>query len=131
MVEQQDSQLTDGGPTRLRVTRDHGVHVMRFNEPRLDGTACREMYEQAVEITGGNGARLLIDFNGVEHINSGAMGMLVTIKKRCLSDGAQCHVVVPDDRQREMFHVMNLQLVLNLFESNDDALRKFKPPAIQ
>lgn len=113
----------------VTVQTERGVLVMRFTSGRMDGHAVRQMYELTVQHISTPNARLLIDLTGVEHIASAGLGMFVTLRKKCLGVGSQMHIAVPDSQVRKLFTVMNLQIVLPLFETCEQAFARFKPPA--
>jgi anti-anti-sigma factor len=100
---------------------------MTFPRRQLDGTAVREMYETTVELSETHNLKLLIDLTDIPLISSGVMGMLVTMRKRLLHTGGQMHIAAPDPNVFQSFHVMNLHLVLTLFEDPARAAAAFKP----
>ncbi len=124
-----DNQPQTGPWTHLRVESPaDGVYWIRFPEGRqVSGHAIRELLELSSDVLDRSNAKLLIDLTGLPMANSALMGMLVTVKKRCLSAGAQMHVVCPAANVREQFEVMNLHLILKLFDDLETARRQFKP----
>ncbi|MCC6579221.1 MAG: STAS domain-containing protein [Phycisphaeraceae bacterium] len=107
----------------------HLLHVMRFPAGKIDGGGVRLMYELAVAAIDRHDRRLLVDFTGVKHLTSGVLGMLVTLKKKCLGIGAQMQVLVPEPQAMETLHLMNLHRVLSLADTFDEAFAHFKPSA--
>jgi anti-sigma B factor antagonist len=115
------------GLTRLAAAEAGGILHITFTASHIDGATVRELYETvALRVTGSH-VRLLVDFTGVEMVNSGLMGMLVTVKKRCMSEGAQFHVALPAEELRRAFELMNLHLILAIFPTPHQALQRFKP----
>ena len=110
---------------RVRIERAGELIHMTFPRRSVDGTAVREMYETAADHFDNSHVKLLIDFTGVGLVSSGAMGMLVTIRKKMLQSGGQMHVLIPDPQVMQTFQVMNLHLVLPLHTEAESA-RKFK-----
>lgn len=112
--------------SRLYVCEDDGLVHITFPSGRVDGNTVRELYEAAaLRVTSARG-RLLVDFTGVDMVNSGTMGMMVTLKKRCMSEGAQFHIAIPDPNVRRQFQVMNLHLILQIYASPAEAIAVFK-----
>lgn len=112
---------------RVAITKEAGdVTVFAFPRGQIDGHAVRELYEQVVQVIDHPNACLLVDLEGIEIISSGAMGMCVTLKKKCLGVGAQMHIAVPRAQVMQMFQIMNLHMVLQLFASRDEAVAAFK-----
>jgi len=113
-------------PTHLTLDESDGVTHMRFPAGKVDGNAVREMYETAAQLLDHRNLKLLVDFTGVPLLSSGAMGMLVTLRKKMLSVGGQMHVAIPDPNVMETMRIMNLHIVLNLFEDVETARGAFK-----
>jgi len=109
----------------LHLHRDAGVVHVTF-PGQVTGNAVRELFELSAEVMDEDAPKLLVDFTDVPMVSSGAMGMLVQIKKRFLSVGGQLHVVVADDHNRHAFEMMKLDIVLKLFPSPDAARAAFK-----
>ena len=110
---------------RVRIERDGGMLHLTFPRRTVDGVAVREMYEAAADYFDDPHLKLLVDFTGVPLINSGMMGMLVTLRKKLLQSGGQMHVLIPDPQVMQTLQIMNLHLVLTLF-SEPEAARRFK-----
>lgn len=110
----------------LMIEQQHGVTHVRLPPRQVDNLTIRELYELTAALSDQRDVKLLIDLTGVPAANSGLMGMLVTMKKKCLGFGGQLHIAVPDPMVLEQFHVMNLQLILTLEPDAATAAAKFK-----
>lgn len=93
---------------------------------KFDGLAVRSLFETAMQRISQRDLRLLIDLTGVDLVTSGAMGMFVTIRKKFLSTGGQLHIAAPDPQVMQQFELLNLQRVLHLFTTVDEAVARFK-----
>jgi anti-sigma B factor antagonist len=111
---------------RLALTETSGVVEMRFPRGNVDGTAVREMLEAAASLTERHDVRLLVDFSGVQMVSSGAMGMLVTMRKKLMHVGGQMQIAVPDEQVMESFRVTKLHQLLNIQGSVEAARAAFK-----
>ena len=111
---------------RLRLAREGDITRLTFPRNAVDGIAVREMYETVAELFEQPHLKLLIDFTGVPMLSSGAMGMLVTLRKKLLQSGGQLHILIPDANVRQTLQIMNLHLVLTIFEDAGPAVQ-FKP----
>lgn len=109
----------------VQLDRIDDIAHMTFPTGKVDGHAVRRMYETTAELMDERDLKLLIDFTGVGLLSSGAIGMLVTIRKKMMSIGGQLHVLIPDENVMGTMRIMNLHIVMNLFESPEPA-RRFK-----
>ena len=111
--------------TAVLLNRIDAIAHMTFPTGKVDGNAVRLMYETTATLMDEHDLKLLIDFTGVGLLSSGAIGMLVTIRKKMMSIGGQLHVLIPDQNVMGTMRIMNLHIVMNLFESPEPA-RQFK-----
>src|SRR5688572_18055408 len=113
MDEQAVSQSLVAPASRLVVRGELGVTRIGFPGSEVDGNTVRELYEAAVQLTNGRGAKLIVDLTGVRFASSGFMGMLVTIHKKLRSAGGSLCVVIPNANVREQFAIMRLDQLLS------------------
>jgi anti-anti-sigma factor len=110
----------------IATADDAGTAVVSFPTGRFDGNAVRELFEFSNQLPTHH-PKLLVDCTGVELVPSGAMGMLVTIRKRFFANGGQLHTAVPNAEVRGAFAATNLDRILLLFNSVEAAKSAFKP----
>lgn len=120
--------MTDSGNNtpRLIVERIDQITAIRFPRGIVDGVAVREMFEAAAALMDHHNLRMLVDFTGVNMVPSGAMGMLVTIRKKLMHIGGQLHVAIPDPNVKQTFVVTRLDQLLSLFDTPEAARGAFK-----
>ena len=117
--------MNDTPDASVQLHRDGDIAHMTFPAGKVDGHAVRQMYETTATLMDEHDLKLLIDFTGVRLLSSGAIGMLVTIRKKMMSVGGQLHVLIPDQNVMGSLRIINLHIVMNLFESPEPA-RQFK-----
>lgn len=103
-----------------------GVTYVSFVAGRADGLASRELYEAAIAMVDRPPVKLLVDLSGVPFVSSGAMGMLISIRKKYMQHGGQLHIAAPDPMIRQSFRIANLHILLPLFETPEAARAAFK-----
>lgn len=109
----------------LAIHHDGDLVVIRFPRGRVDGTAVTALFEAASQVVSGRGSKLLVDLTGVNHINSGGVGIMVTLQRRAMTQNSTLHLAIPSEKVRETFEVMHLQRVLKIFNDYDSALAAF------
>ena len=110
---------------RLAVRSIEKITYIGFPRRKIDGITIRELFEAAMTLTQKHSPCLLIDLLGVPMVSSGAMGIFVEIQKKFRHVGGQLHLHVPDPMIRQQFQVMNLHVLLLLFDTLDEA-QQFK-----
>ena len=113
-------------PPRIRLQDDGNVLIIDFPRRRIDGVGVRELFETAAPYFSQRQQRMIIDLTDVPTVSSGVMGILVTIQKRFRQADNQLHLIVPNPLVHEQFELMNMQLMLRLFNTAEDALAAFE-----
>jgi anti-anti-sigma factor len=113
-------------PARLHVVEVRGATCVSFPRQKIDGVAVRELYEVAMAMTDGQHPKLLIDLTGVAMIPSGAVGIILAIRKKFLQCGGQVHIAGADPLVMQSLEVMSLHRLLRVFSTADEAIAAFK-----
>jgi anti-sigma B factor antagonist len=71
--------------------------------------------------------RLVLDLDKVRFMDSAGLGELVAWKKRALQVGGDVRLLRPRDRVRDLFELMALTRVFQIFENEADAVASFRP----
>jgi anti-sigma B factor antagonist len=85
--------------------------------------ACEPVLMSAYEAAGGGAAsRLVLNFAGLEYMNSGGIGMLVTLLVRANRQRQQLAAFGLSDHYREIFELTRLDEAITIFDSEESAL---------
>ena len=111
----------------LNIEQTAGITHVRLPPKQVDNQSIRELYELTAALSDERNVKLLVDLTGIPSASSGLMGMLVTMKKKCLSFGGQLIVAAIDPMILEQFQIMNLHLILTIEPDVEAAKSRFKP----
>lgn len=111
----------------LNIEQAAGITHVGLPPRQVDNQSIRELYELTAALSDEHDVKLLIDLTGIPSASSGLMGMLVTMKKKCLSFGGQLIIAAPDPMILEQFQIMNLHLILTIEPDVQAAKSRFKP----
>ena len=75
-------------------------------------------------ISDGN-RKLVLDISGVGYMDSAALGMLVLVTSEISRQGGKAYVAGANPRVSEIFKICQAQVVLNLQDNLDSALKAF------
>jgi len=85
--------------------------------------ACEPVLMSAYEAAGGgNTSRLVLNFGGLEYMNSGGIGMLVTLLVRANRQRQQLAAYGLSDHYREIFELTRLDEAIIIYDSEESAL---------
>lgn len=111
--------------SRLVVSRDGDVIRVGFLDRNiLEEASIQQIGEEIGQlIDAATAPKLLINFQGVEHLSSAALGTLITINNRVRQRGGQLRLSNIDPQIHEVFVITKLN---KLFQIHDDAERAAK-----
>jgi anti-sigma B factor antagonist len=85
--------------------------------------ACEPVLMSAYEAAGGGStSRLVLNFAGLEYMNSGGIGMLVTLLVRANRQHQQLAAYGLSDHYREIFELTRLDEAITIYENEESAL---------
>jgi len=85
--------------------------------------ACEPVLMSAYEAAGGSAtSRLVLNFAGLEYMNSGGIGMLVTLLVRANRQRQQLAAYGLSDHYREIFELTRLDEAITIYDSEESAL---------
>ena len=85
--------------------------------------ACEPVLMSAYEAAGGSAtSRLVLNFAGLEYMNSGGIGMLVTLLVRANRQRQQLAAYGLSDHYREIFELTRLDEAITIYENEESAL---------
>jgi anti-sigma B factor antagonist len=85
--------------------------------------ACEPVLMSAYEAAGGaSTAKLVLNFGGLEYMNSGGIGMLVTLLVRANRQHQQLAAYGLSDHYKEIFELTRLDEAITIYDSEESAL---------
>ena len=85
--------------------------------------ACEPVLRSAYEAAGGGSvSRLVLNFAGLEYMNSGGIGMLVTLLVRANRQHQELAAYGLSDHYREIFELTRLDEAITIYDSEESAL---------
>jgi anti-sigma B factor antagonist len=84
--------------------------------------ACEPVLMSAYEEAGASTSKLVLNFGGLEYMNSGGIGMLVTLLVRANRQRQELAAYGLSDHYREIFELTRLDEVIIIYDSEESAL---------
>src|SRR5215475_13770464 len=84
--------------------------------------ACEPVLMSAYEAAGASTSKLVLNFAGLEYMNSGGIGMLVTLLVRANRQRQELAAYGLSDHYREIFELTRLDEAITIYDSEESAL---------
>ena len=117
--------------SRLETSRtgpDDGVTHVRFKDRNiLEESAIQQIGDElSALIEADANPKLLLDFSGVEHLSSAALGTLITVNNKVKSKGGQLRLSDIDEQIYEVFVITKLNKLFQIHDDRAAAEKSFK-----
>ncbi|HAA67556.1 MAG: anti-anti-sigma factor [Planctomycetaceae bacterium] len=109
---------------RITVNTVGDVHVVRFNDRKiLDTTYIGELGEELFSLLEEPGShKLLLNFDGVEFLSSGALNKLIFLDRRVKEVSGSLRLTNLRPELNEVFMITRLHELFQIFEDEVEAL---------
>ncbi len=109
---------------RLTVSTDGDVTTVGFSDRKiLDEVNIMQMGEQLnALVSGPEEPKILLDFSGVAHMSSSALGVLITLHKRVREKSGKLRLCNIDPGIHEVFVITRLNEIFQICDSREEAM---------
>lgn len=114
--------------SRLVVSEADGITVVSFHDRNiLEEANIQAIGDEISQLVDHQAIpKLLIDFKGVEHLSSAALGTLITINNKVRQKGGQLRLSNIDPQIYEVFIITKLNKLFQIHETREQAAASFK-----
>ena len=106
---------------RTEVSEISGWTVVSVHG-ELDVATSPSLRERLIQLVGEGSARLVLDLEGVDFLDSTGLGTIVSALKRARTHGGDLRLVCTEARIRRLFEITGLDKAVALHASLDDAV---------
>ncbi|MFZ5426423.1 MAG: STAS domain-containing protein [Thermodesulfobacteriota bacterium] len=108
----------------LVITTSGAVTVLKI-DGRLDSNTSKELEEKVMGVITGGAKSVLMDFGGVDYINSSGLRVLLMAFQHLKKGGGRLHLCDIKDYMREVFEISGYTEIFPIFPGQDEALAAF------
>lgn len=109
----------------MKSEKKNDVLVVSPMEKRLDAKVATDFKENLLNKVKNEGqSRILINLDAIDFIDSSGLGAMVSVLK-VIGKNGELKIAKPRDQVKNMFDLTRLNLVFNIYDDFDEALRSF------
>lgn len=108
----------------MNIIDRNGIAIIT-PEGRIDSSNAHELRRALGSILDANNTNLVIDLHNVDYISSAGLREIVSAFKRARQQGGDVRLCSANLRVREVFELAGLNSIMELFESQDEALSSY------
>ncbi|BDU51015.1 STAS domain-containing protein [Haliovirga abyssi] len=108
----------------LKTEEKNGVVIVRVIG-ELDALVAPKLKDKLIEFSKAGKNNFIIDFEGLVHINSLAMGILRGRVREVRDAGGDIKIINLNSHIATIFEMVGLNEIFEIYKSEDEALKKF------
>jgi anti-sigma B factor antagonist len=108
----------------LSVNGNGPVTVIKIGG-RLDSNTSKELEDAVMNVVSGDATRVLMDFGGVDYINSSGLRVLLMALQHLKKKGGKLHLCDIKDYMREVFEISGYTEIFPIYPGQAEALAAF------
>lgn len=113
--------MTDGTRAEVRSTAQADTSVLRI-EGEITSSSEKPLMDAFGRAVDGGARTVILDFGGLDYMNSGGIGLLVTLLVRAQRQGKRLMAVGLNDHYRQIFALTRLDEAIGIHDTENAAL---------
>ena len=113
--------MTDGTRVDVRSTETANASLLRI-EGEITSASEKPLMDAYAVATGGGAKAIILDFSGLDYMNSGGIGLLVTLLVRVQRGGQRLLAVGLNEHYRQIFSLTRLDEAIGIHDTAEAAL---------
>jgi anti-sigma B factor antagonist len=101
------------------------VEIITFSVTKINALITDEIRDEIVKVFDKSNSKVIIDLSGIEYIDSSGFCCFLSIMKSARHKYGLLKFVSPDPRINDLFKILHLETVLQIYPDLDTCLRSF------
>lgn len=112
-------------PLQIEEVQVNGVSVVDFVGRITLGNESNQFAVKIKELLGSGASQIVLNLEGVSHIDSTGIGVLIAAYTSALNQGATVKLANLTKRFHELLHITKLVTIFDTYDTVDDAVKSF------
>lgn len=101
------------------------IDIITFSVNNINALNSDEIRDQILRVFDNSNSRVIIDLKGVEYIDSSGFGSFLSLTRAARNSYGVLKFVNPEPRVTELFKVLHLNTVFQIYSDINDCVRSF------
>lgn len=110
----------------ISIEKRGKIDVISFKVTKINALIIEELREGILKILEISNSRVILDLKGVEYVDSSGFGFFLSLMKSARNNYCALKFANPEPRVTELFEMLNLHTVLEIFDDMDTCIRSFR-----
>jgi anti-anti-sigma factor len=109
----------------IRIEKKDKIDIISFSVNSINALIVDEIRDSILKIFENSNTKAIIDLKGVEYIDSSGFGCFLSIMRAARNNYGVLKFAKPEPRVTELFQMLNLQTVFQIYPDIDTCIKSF------
>jgi len=110
----------------INIEKRDKVDIISFSVSNINALITDEIRDRITKVFEISNSKVIIDLKGVEYIDSSGFGCFLSVMKAARNNYGVLKFANPEPRVTELFKILHLHTVFQIFDNVDNCLSSFK-----
>lgn len=110
----------------INIEKRDKVDIISFSVSNINALITDEIRDRIIKVFDISNSKVIIDLKGVEYIDSSGFGCFLSVMKAARNNYGVLKFANPEPRVTELFKILHLHTVFQIFDNVDNCLSSFK-----
>jgi len=110
----------------INIERRDKIDILSFSVGKINALITDNIRDEINKLSGTSNPRIIIDLKGVEYIDSSGFSCFLSAMKIVRNNYGIIKIANPDPRVMELFKMLHLNTVFQIFDDLDECIRSFR-----
>jgi len=110
----------------INIEKRDKVDIISFSVSNINALITDEIRDRITKVFDISNSKVIIDLKGVEYIDSSGFGCFLSVMKAARNNYGVLKFANPEPRVTELFKILHLHTVFQIFDNVDNCLSSFK-----
>jgi anti-sigma B factor antagonist len=110
----------------INIEKKENLDIISFSVNNINALITEEIKEEIFKVIDNSNSKIVIDLKGIEYIDSSGFGCFLSVMRAARSNYGILKFANPEPRVMELFHLLHLHTVFQIYDDIDSCVMSFK-----
>lgn len=110
----------------INIERRDKIDIVSFSVNKINALITDAIRDEINRLSSASNSKIIIDLKGVEYIDSSGFSCFLSVMKSVRNNYGVIKFVNPDPKVMELFQMLHLDTVFQIFDDIDTCIRSFR-----
>lgn len=110
----------------INIEKKDKIDIISFTVDKINALIIEDLREGIAKTLDISNSKIILDLKGVQYVDSSGFGFFLSLMKAARNNYCVLKFVNPEPRVTELFEMLHLQTVLQIYDDMDTCIRSFR-----